>query len=177
MFCICFVEKKGNNSIRQDVLNKLKQNFTIFWVDNKYSFEEGNGQTIAVLNSKNFKELKTNKCLLIFDDNAGMNVPEITCENIVAVVNSSNSFLIKELGKIGVPVLTCGSSQKDTFTYSSFSENEIVVSLQRAIATLSGKIVEPFEIPVNHSEDSSIYSVLAYIAICTEFDYFEKNYL
>ena len=76
-----------------------------------------------------------------------------------------------------IPLITCGPSQKDTFTYSSCTDDNIVVSLQRSIKTLSNKSIEPFEILVKHDNQYDIYSSLAYMAIRTEFDDFENNYL
>lgn len=177
LFCVCFVEKESSSSIKLELMNKLSENYSILWIEKKNCIEFGEGKPLIFINSKDFKKLDTKNCILVFDEDAKLNISDINLKNIIAIVNSSSTNQISELSKLNIPVITCGASQKDTFTYSSYTEDEVSVSLQRSFSSQAGKIIEPFEVPVNNMVNNSIYSVLAYIAIRAEFDDIEKNYL
>lgn len=60
----------------------------------------------------------------------------------------------------GVQAVTCGFSDKDTFTFSSKNEDSAVVSLMRTVA-LPGRMAEPMELPVSFPAGTADFLVLA----------------
>lgn len=176
MLFICFISN-SSNSIKSDLLEKLNSSFQIFNFDREFTYHSGFGQPLIVFNSNEINKIAIDNCILLFDENAEINIPQIKSKNTIAIVSSSSTNQINKLAKLNIPVITCGTSQKDTFTYSSNTEDEIVVSLQRTIKSLTGKTIEPFELPIKHTNNCNTYCDLAYSAILAEFDNFEKNYL
>lgn len=174
---VSFVGKSDNFSIRKTLVEKLSENFNLFFINKNYSVENGKGEPLILFSSEDFIKMKLNSCIFVFDEDTEIIIPDILCENAVAIINSSSRNQISQFVNTNISVITCGSSQKDTFTYSSYTDDKIVVSLQRSIKSISGKIIEPFELPVLNNEKNNIFSVLAYIAVLTQFDKFEKNYL
>ena len=88
-------------------------------------------------------------------------------ENSDVIVSSDNKEALKILSSEKVNVITCGGA-KDTIGYSSNSDDEIVVSVQREIFSLNGKKYEPFEIPLIKLSGETEYSAMAYVGIMTK---------
>ena len=57
-------------------------------------------------------------------------------------------------------VITCGLSTRDTLTFSSCTEENCVISLQRQIRRFNGSIAEPFELPINCEKHDDRYAIL-----------------
>ena len=86
-------------------------------------------------------------------------------KNAVAIVNSANPQLLAAVSSTGLPVITCGLSPKDSVTLSSIDNDQIVVSVQRAILCTNGSIAEPQEIPFTLSAPIDHFAFMALTAI------------
>lgn len=64
----------------------------------------------------------------------------------------------------GIQLITCGISPKNTVSITSRTAEKLTLSLNRGIRTLSGKLCEPLEQPVEAPEDSDEYDVMAAFA-------------
>ena len=103
-------------------------------------------------------------CVILTED---ISVIEKIPENADIIVSSDNKDALKKLSSEKMNVITCGGA-KDTIGYSSNSDDEIVVSVQREILSLSGKKYEPFEIPLIKLSGETEYSAMAYVGIMTK---------
>ena len=56
----------------------------------------------------------------------------------------------------GCTVVTCGTADDDTLSVSSVGEHKAAVSLQRRLITLSGRKIEPCEIPIKSKNISNL---------------------
>ena len=79
----------------------------------------------------------------------------------MVIVNAEDRSILYQLAQIGAQAITCGLSCKDTFTFSSKSEENAVVSLMRAIPNTAGRILEPMDIPVVFPQGIPDYPLLA----------------
>lgn len=91
----------------------------------------------------------------------GYNIPK----NFFAVVDPENEEAVAMLRKNCMQTITCGLSQKDSVTFSSINQDGAVVSLQRGLVRLDGKLTEPEEVPVKFNSSHSQYAVLAAVAV------------
>lgn len=104
----------------------------------------------------------------IFEDNVGIIAP------FAALVNSSHApsdiFALPDsrLGKC--QIISCGLSSADTVTFSSYTPEKAVISLQRSIKTVSGRIIEPLDIPINIASDITQFDLLALCALLLIWD-------
>ena len=110
------------------------------------------------------KRLSDTDCIILTGD---ISVIEKIPENADVIVSSDNKDALKKLSSEKMNVITCGGA-KDTIGYSSNSDDEIVVSVQREILSLSGKKYEPFEIPLIKLSGETEYSAMAYVGIMTK---------
>lgn len=67
---------------------------------------------------------------------------------------------------LGIAGLDCGLSLRDTLTLSSRTDSRAVVSLQRPIENLSGRRVEPCELPLCAPRDISPHALLCCAGVC-----------
>lgn len=117
--------------------------------------------TIIIENSKSDEE----KEIAVFrSDLANQNDPNI-CKNAICVVNSCSKDNIEYICKKGMNAVTCGLSDKDTFTISGISDEQAAVSLQRTLTTIAGKIVQPCEYVFNLTKPVSRYDLMELTAI------------
>ena len=110
------------------------------------------------------KRLSDTDCVILTED---ISVIEKIPENADIIVSSDNKDALKKLSSEKMNVITCGGA-KDTIGYSSNSDDEIVVSVQREILSLSGKKYEPFEIPLIKLSGETEYSAMDYVGIMTK---------
>lgn len=64
------------------------------------------------------------------------------------------------------PLLDYGFSHTDTLTFSSLTEQQAVIALQRPIVSRTGEALEPLEIPISLSEGTDPELLLPAAAIC-----------
>lgn len=69
-----------------------------------------------------------------------------------------------------IQIITCGWEEKDTFTYSSVNEDEMILNLQRKIIALNGETISPCEIKAargkynltNQDDESVLFAFCIY---------------
>ncbi len=129
------------------VSRSLKTKIIAYFLKNKSIIVENNEINISgnkyLINFDSQKALNNRSSVYLFGGkrfNKNIKIPEES----ICICSSTDTKALCFLFNKKVSVITCGLSTTDTFTYSSFEENKII-SLQRPIATLNGKLLEPFE--------------------------------
>ena len=74
----------------------------------------------------------------------------------LAVTLSCDAKVMGMLRDTGCTVITCGTADDDTLSVSSVGEHKAAVSLQRRLITLSGRKIEPCEIPIKSKNISNL---------------------
>lgn len=117
----------------------------------------------VVIDNPAIKNVYTSCGIALFCKQAsrGIEIPP----SFFAVVDSDSVGAVSLLRGKGIETVTCGLSQKDTFTFSSLENDHAVVSLQRSIKALDGSDIVPVEVPVAFSASHSEYPVLAAVAV------------
>lgn len=82
-------------------------------------------------------------------------------EEIIYVISSADKKSIKKMINIHSPVITCGTSPKDTISLASIDNGTAVVSLQRKIKNIRGEIIEPMDIKIKLDIKNDVYQALA----------------
>ncbi len=88
------------------------------------------------------------------------NSPAISCSSKILITPNS-----KTIETTAYEIITYGLCCKNTLTISSFIENNMVISLQRAIRTISGKQIEVQDFSVSVSDKDEPELVLAAVSI------------
>ena len=123
------------------------------------------GGRLSVVGSSRFlvaccpiREVLGDSCILWLYDGA---VPPLKVgENVPVLASSGPAPATSKL-------ITYGFGARDTVTVSSISPGRAVASILRPITTLSGKLVEPSEIPLTIPPETDVLTALAAATILT----------
>lgn len=141
----------------------LSETYQITYIKNRSVFQWGQGYELTAVDFPRYDEVGTEGAVFLLKKNC---VPDFAFPSGGSVIAcSENEEQIKALKSSRAHVITCGFGKTDTFSYSSLSDDKIVVSLNREITALSGKKIQPLEIPIEIPEGISIYSVIAFTAL------------
>lgn len=149
----------GNDKVFGDSFSALlSKKCGIIHVTDKEITGNVSENSLLIIESNKKISLTSGICIL---KNDCKKIPEI---DGIFIINRENARHLRLLeGRENV--ISCGSSGRDTLTFSGLDDNYITLSLQRSLTALNGVVKEPFELPVPyHGEE--IYTVLA--AACTE---------
>ncbi len=80
-------------------------------------------------------------------------------------VFQSGETVVKRMKNMGLRTLSCGFSAYDTLVLSSSEMEQVVVSLQRKIHTISNRLIEPADYLVHTSRQYSDRAVLFSVAV------------
>ncbi len=86
---------------------------------------------------------------------------EVRC---AAVVSAENVLAVRLLSGMDAQTVTCGLSGKDTVTVTSFTGDAAMLALQRSVVACSGRVVQPFELPVRLGGTCDRYAIMSLFA-------------
>ncbi|NLJ31204.1 MAG: hypothetical protein GX424_06345 [Clostridiales bacterium] len=96
-----------------------------------------------------------------FDSGGQVHVPP----HFFCILESKNVHAAELLRGTEVSAVTCGTSQKDTISVAGIQEGSAVLSLQRNLVTLEGKVLEPHDFTVSLRSEIGPHRVLAVCAV------------
>jgi len=87
------------------------------------------------------------------------------CTKTTAIVSSSNEAALNYLSQSSQKTISCSMSTKDTISLSSITDESAVISLQRQLSDINGRIIEPHDMRVKLSEPADEYYICAAYAL------------
>lgn len=90
--------------------------------------------------------------ILLFKNSFAPTPDQILPKGLIPVLEARNTVVACFLRGTGTPVVTCGTSPRDTLSVASLRADRALVSLQRCVTTLDGRMIEPGEILVALSQ-------------------------
>lgn len=153
------------------IKNRLSENYTITYISRSRFFKVGSGYNLIVFDSEK-PEIKAHGSVLLMKE-SGV-IPEKLPQDITAIINSDNENQLKAVQKSEIRVITCGTSPTSTVSFSSETDDTLVISLNRSITALSGKIIQPLEIP-ERKKGADRYSIMSYTALRLILDDFDSE--
>ncbi len=152
---------KSDREIENLIRTRLTESYSITYINDNEITETGCGYKLLVLDSER-PHINVCSGILLMKENG--EVPDNLPESITAIINMDNPLQIKAIQQSGVRAVTCGAGSMATVSFSSETEDTLVVSLNRSITALSGKIIQPLEVPVRKQEAEK-YSLMSYMAL------------
>ena len=151
-----FVGKGVNCAFSKTVLKILKSKIEVFEISDTRIEKQTSQKAITVIFSNSPKLVNVNDAAVFLNQNTSA---EISGEKYL-IFDSSNQCDIKAAKNSGGEVITCGLSLRDSVTFSSMTEENCVISIQRSITGFDGKKTEPREIPCKIEACDDKYAVL-----------------
>ena len=114
-----------------------------------------------VYDCERLPELYLDKGILLFKGSCTGNSPLSLPDGFCCVLESDNHRAAALLQNSHFPVVTCGMGAKDTLSVASLDDGNAVLSLQRSVAALDGRILEPHDFRVSICTGTGPKQILA----------------
>lgn len=154
MFAI-FAGQNAKGYFKKTIYKILSQKIPITQISQKSIYTKGRLTTVFELNPK---IISCQNCDIVVLNSCTANA-QISGEKYL-ICNSSNINDINLSKKSNSEIITCGMALRDTATFSSFTDDTCVFSLQRQITRIDGSKAEPFELPIICDKDDDRYAIL-----------------
>ena len=165
-----------DSSMSAYFMDRLKNNFTITYLNNGLVRQIGKGPEILLIEEEKIISENINNAVIVFKRDCTPLLSGKFLKQNTVIISSYDKSNLKKISGQNIETITCGSSPKDTVTYSSSDDETIVVSLQREITSFTNKAVLPFEMPIKRLCDDD-YNILAFFALSVKIGFTEKNSL
>lgn len=162
-----------DETFRNLLQNILSETYRITYIKNNSVRQWGKGYELLAMDMPDYEAIETENPVILLKKGS---VPNMTLPGDGTVIAcSENEEQIKALKNCSSHVITCGFCKTDTFSYSSLSDDKVVVSMNREVTAFSGKKIQPLEIPLEIPEGADIYSVIAFTALRILLDDFNSE--
>jgi hypothetical protein len=126
----------------------------------------GTGYEILIVSTEKLDSLRGfDECVVVMKMGGKLPVTVGFPEKTIFIASSDEIEQLETLRNLGKNVITCGVGKRDTVSYTSLTDNGIVVSLNREISAFSGKKISPLEFPEKRHGNFIVYDELAVIAL------------
>lgn len=162
---------KSDTEIEMLIKNRLSRNYAVTYINkNKFS-RTGKGYNLIVFDSE--KPVICSERSILYMKEKGI-VPENLPQDTTVIFNVENKEQIKAISCMGIRTIACGMCATATVSFSSETDETLTVSLNRSITALSGRIIEPLELPVI-KEAYSNYAIMSFAALRFLLDDFDSE--
>ncbi|MCM1487374.1 MAG: hypothetical protein NC203_03315 [Firmicutes bacterium] len=162
-----------DNSFKLLLEGILSETYRITYIKNNSAFQWGKGYELLAADFPKFGKIEVDNPVFLLKKDC---VPDFEFPpNATVIACSENGKQIKTLKDGSLHVITCGFGKTDSFSYSSLSDDSMVVSLNRELTAFSGKKIQPLEVPVTIPKEADTYSVIAFTALRILLDDFNSE--
>lgn len=151
-----FVGKGVNCAFRQTVLKILKAKTEVFEISDNQIEKTAPQNALTVIFKSEIPRVSVSGAAVFLNQSK---TAEILGERYL-IFDSSNPADIQTAKNSGGEVITCGLSLRDSVTFSSLTDENCVISIQRSIRRFDGGKIEPCEIPCKMCTSDDKYAVL-----------------
>ncbi len=169
---IFIIGKKTDHSLEKLILDKLSLTYNVTYIKDSVFRMIGTGYELLCFDCETPVIEGTDNAVIIAKKDAYL--PEALPSGCTVVFGSENEQQLSAVRKSGALAMDCGFSPRSTVSFSGSSESKLVISLNRAITALSGREIQPLELPVDrHGSDP--YTLMSFTALRLLLDDFESE--
>lgn len=153
---IIFSERK--NKIEKEIIEILIKHSGDY-ISDKEVYSKNGKFTVISEYKKTDINIKSGIAILVDESNR---FDKQTFKNgIIGICESQNKSALTIFEKSKIPIISCGSNPKNTVTFSSINDGNILLSLQRTIISLEGKETFPCEFNIKLTKKYNPFSIMA----------------
>ncbi len=152
-----FAGRGADAAFRQTILNTLKNKTKLSEISSDQIFCENGPNELTTIFEKNPAKIYAPDAAVVLC--RASNLEDFSGQRY-CILNSANLGDIETAKRSGGEVISCGLSLRDTVTFSSFTDDKCVISIQRPLTRFDGSSVEPFELPLMVNEGDDRYGIL-----------------
>lgn len=149
METILLCGKSGGDTLTETLVSTLQQYGKVLYAgEQKLQHEDPGSPDFFVREQESLPELHMETGVLVFKTGVRLKHSIHIPEGVRCVLNSRNHQTAELLGKMKISAAACGMSSRDTLSIASLDYGSAVLSLQRSVLTLGGKLLEPHDFQV-----------------------------
>lgn len=174
--------KEKGQRISELLFKNLLKRYAVTYFNKKglVCSSEEDSFDILLIQTDNIKRLKSPSCLLVAFEEKSISELEEVSPGMVVLIHSKNLKCRQNISDLGISVISCGMSEKDTLNFSSVGSENSVISLQRELQ-MGENVIEPMEIKIKHPQDMDsfimqIFTVIVLLMERGEADEIEINF-
>ena len=162
MVKIILLGQHHNRHLERFFIENLSEHYCLTAFSDGGLFSIGQGKSLMLLSLPSLSYCRSDQCISILTPHTNLQEPLPAGTTVIAA--SDDERQLKSLAKAQIPVITCGLSSKDTFTFSSKEEESAVVALMRSVKSVYGHTIEPMEVPITFPPKTDDFTLLSYMA-------------
>jgi hypothetical protein len=165
MTTVFLIGDSDDTGIESLIKSNLTNTYSVTYIKESFVSRRGKGYALLIIDTPSLSEAELDECLVVMKAD-GVVPSAVLPEKSIVIACSENAEQLNALETFKQRVITCGKSGKDTFSYTSLTNDGIVISLNRELTAFSGKKIQPLEIPVKFTlELDNAYDIIAYTAL------------
>ena len=169
---IFVIGNRNDHTLGRLICSSLACTYNVTYISGSRYSVQGSGYELVCFDCENpFIEGAENAIVIAKKEAA---LPEDMPAGFTVIFSTENSAQLDAVRKSRVFALDCGFSPLSTISFSGSSEEKLVISLNRSITALSGKKIQPLEIPVN-KQGADTYTLMSFTALRLLLDDFESE--
>lgn len=164
-----------NKWFYRQLLYEIQKNISYTFLGDEMIKDYGISPRLTICETEEIAKIDTRETILFLKKKANLRKIQHLSSDTIVIVNSENQRQLETISKFKARIITTGMSQKDTVTFSSKSEGNCVISLQRMVSAVDGEKLEPMEIPFKYTGNVDDFCLLSYAAIFMTLDLFKNK--
>lgn len=169
---IIIIGSENDHALEKLIKNTLSMTYRIIYVKENDFYVSGHGYELICFDSSHPVLYGTRSAAVIAKRNASL--PLSLPPDCTAIINADDISQTEAAESCGIAVVECGLSHTSTVSFSSENDDTAVITLNRSIKALSGKEIQPLEIPVKRN-GADIYTLMSFTALRLLLDDYESD--
>lgn len=172
MTSIFIIGSKSDRTLEHLIRNSLSRTYTVTYIRDREFSEQGSGYGLICFDCESPVISGTENAVVIAKKDAAL--PDKLPPDCTAIFCSESLPQLDAVRSSGVFAVDCGFSPRSTVSFSGSTEDKLMISLNRSVTALSGREIQPLEIPVDrHGADP--YTLMSFTALRLLLDDFESE--
>ena len=167
---ILVIGNEHDTAIERLICDRLSLTYRVLYIKRNRFLDTGSGYELIVFDSETPVIESVNSPIVLAK--RGSKLPGRLPEGCTAIINADNVAQLDSVRSSGVYVLDCGISPTSTVSFTSESDDKLMISLNRSLRAMSGREIQPLEIPVKKygADDYTLMSFTALRLLLDDFN-------
>lgn len=162
----------NDTAIENLICSKLAMTYRVLYIKNTRFLDIGSGYELIVFECD--KPVIESAEAPIILAKRGAILPDILPEGSTVIVSSEDHYQLEAVRRCGAYALDCGISPTSTVSFTSETDDTLVISLNRSLHALSGREIQPLELP-NSKHGIDNYTLMSFTALRLLLDDFDSE--
>lgn len=158
---IVIIGEENDTALEKLIREELSKTYRIIYIKDREITEAGAGYELVCFDSPR-PVIGISEAVIVAKRSAVLS--GIVLRGGTVIINADKPSQVEAVRDSGSPAVDCGFSPAATVSFTGENEDTLVISLNRSVTALSGKVIQPFEIPAaKHGADA--YTLMSFTAL------------